>query len=208
LEIKVMTEHGKKHAEAQVGAKEEAKVAGQETAEKEATEKVTKDMVTITKEEYENLLKSKEAQDKRLYVYAEFENFKKRTARDLLQQMTYANEKLIKEVLPIIDNLCRAKDHACENGEKTEEKFAKFLEGIEMILKQLKDVLGKFGVEELSSVGEKFDPNFHEAMEQVESDEHDNGEVVNEYQKGYKFQGRVIRPSKVSVATKKKKEEE
>jgi molecular chaperone GrpE len=208
LEIKVMTEHGKKHAEAQVGAKEEAKVAGQETAEKEATEKVTKDMVTITKEEYENLLKSKEAQDKLLYVYAEFENFKKRTARDLLQQMTYANEKLIKEVLPIIDNLCRAKDHACENGEKTEEKFAKFLEGIEMILKQLKDVLGKFGVEELSSVGEKFDPNFHEAMEQVESDEHDNGEVVNEYQKGYKFQGRVIRPSKVSVATKKKKEEE
>lgn len=203
-----MTEHGKKHAEAQVGAKEEAKVAGQETAEKEATEKVTKDMVTITKEEYENLLKSKEAQDKLLYVYAEFENFKKRTARDLLQQMTYANEKLIKEVLPIIDNLCRAKDHACENGEKTEEKFAKFLEGIEMILKQLKDVLGKFGVEELSSVGEKFDPNFHEAMEQVESDEHDNGEVVNEYQKGYKFQGRVIRPSKVSVATKKKKEEE
>ena len=205
-----MTEHGKKHAEAQVGAKEEAKMAGKEAAAKETTEKVTKEkeMVTITKEEYENLLKSKEAQDKLLYVYAEFENFKKRTARDLLQQMTYANEKLIKEVLPIIDNLCRAKDHACENGEKTEEKFAKFLEGIELILKQLKDVLGKFGVEELSSIGEKFDPNFHEAMEQVESDEHDNGDVVNEYQKGYKFHGRVIRPSKVSVATKKKKEEE
>ena len=203
-----MTEHGKKHVETQVGAKEEAKMAGKETAEKEATEKVTKDMVTITKEEYENLLKSKEAQQKLLYAYAEFENFKKRTAKDLLQQMTYANEKLIKEVLPIIDNLCRAKDHACENGEKTEERFAKFLEGIELILKQLKDVLGKFGVEELSSIGEKFDPNFHEAMEQVESDKHENGDVVNEYQKGYKFQGRVIRPSKVSVATKKKKEEE
>jgi molecular chaperone GrpE len=191
-----MTEHAKKHAE----AKEESKVV-----EKEAT---GKDMVSITKEEYEKLLKSKEAQEKLLYVYAEFENFKKRTARDLLQQMTYANEKLIKEVLPIIDNLCRAKDHACENGEKTEEKFAKFLEGIELILKQLKDVLGKFGVEEVSSIGEKFDPNFHEAMEQVESDKHENGDVVNEYQKGYKFQGRVIRPSKVSVATKKKKEEE
>lgn len=205
-----MTEHGKKHAE----AKDEPKVAGKETAVKEAQKVVEekgtteKEMVSITKEEYEKLLKSKEAQDKLLYVYAEFENFKKRVARDLQQQMTYANEKLIKEVLPIIDNLCRAKDHACENGEKTEERFAKFLEGIDLILKQLMDVLGKFGVEELSSVGEKFDPNFHEAMEQVESDKHDNGDVVDEYQKGYKFHGRVIRPSKVSVATKKKKEEE
>lgn len=201
-----MTEHNKKHAE----AKEDApKTVEKEAVEKEAAkETAEKGMVTITKEDYEKLLKSKEAQDKLLYVYAEFENFKKRSARDLQQQMTYANEKLIKEVLPVIDNLCRAKDHACENGEKTEEKFAKFLEGIDMILKQLKDVLGKFGVEELSSVGEKFDPNFHEAMEQVESEKHDNGDVVDEYQKGYKFHGRVIRPSKVSVATKKKKEEE
>ncbi len=196
-----MTEHSKKNAE----AKEEAIPTVKETMEKETK---GKDMVTVTKEEYEKLMKSKEAQDKLLYVYAEFENFKKRTARDLQQQMTYANEKLIKEVLPIIDNLCRAKDHACEDGKKTEERFAKFLEGIDLILKQLKDTLGKFGVEELSSVGEKFDPNFHEAMEQVESDEHDNGDVVNEYQKGYMFNGRVIRPSKVSVATKKKKEEE
>jgi len=179
-----MTEHGKKEAKEQ-----------------------EKDIVTITKEEYEKLLKSKESQEKLLYVYAEFENFKKRTARDLQQQMAYANESLIKEVLPIIDNLCRAKDHACENGEKSDEKFAKFLEGIDLILKQLMSVLGKFGVEELETKGEKFDPNFHEAMEQVESDDHEHGDIVSEYQKGYKLKDRVIRPSKVIVATKKKKEE-
>jgi len=193
MEQMVMTEHSKKH---------------EETPEVKEVKEQEKDTVTITKEEYEKLLKSKEAQEKLLYVYAEFENFKKRTARDLQQQMAYANESLIKEVLPIIDNLCRAKDHACENGEKSDEKFAKFLEGIDLILKQLMTVLGKFGVEELETKGEKFDPNFHEAMEQVESDDHEHGDIVNEYQKGYKFKDRVIRPSKVSVATKKKKEEE
>ncbi len=191
-----MTDHGKKHVETPE-VKEVKEVKEQE-----------KDTVTITKEEYEKLLKAKEAQEKLLYTYAEFENFKKRSARDLQQQMAYANESLIKEVLPIIDNLCRAKDHACENGEKSDEKFAKFLEGIDLILKQLMSVLGKFGVEELETKGEKFDPNFHEDMEQVESGDHEHGDIVNEYQKGYKLKDRVIRPSKVSVAMKKKKEEE
>jgi molecular chaperone GrpE len=193
MEQIVMTEHGKKHVE---------------TPEVEEVKEQGKDTVTITKEEYEKLLKAKEAQEKLLYTYAEFENFKKRSARDLQQQMAYANESLIKDVLPIIDNLCRAKDHACENGEKSDEKFAKFLEGIDLILKQLMSVLGKFGVEELETKGEKFDPNFHEAMEQVESDDHEHGDIVNEYQKGYKLKDRVIRPSRVSVAMKKKKEEE
>jgi len=188
-----MTEHGKKHAD--------NKEVKEEVKEQE------KDTVTITKEEYELLLKAKEAQEKLLYVYAEFDNFKKRTVRDLQQQMTYANESLIKEVLPIIDNLCRAKDHACDGSENSDEKFAKFLEGIDLILKQLMGALGKFGVEALETKGEKFDPNFHEAMEQVESEDHEHGDIVNEYQKGYKLKDRVIRPSKVSVATNKKKEE-
>lgn len=197
-----MTEHAKKHGKDNA----EAKVPFQtEEGKSEETEKDS--TITISKSEYEQLLKCKEAQDKLLYVYAEFDNFKKRTARDLQQHVAYANEGLIKDVLPIIDNLCRAKDHACDDGEKTEERFSKFLEGIDLILKQLMAVLNKFGVEELNSVGEKFDPNFHEAMEQVESDKHENGEIVNEYQKGYKLKDRVIRPSKVTVATNKKKEE-
>jgi len=162
--------------------------------------------VTITKEEYEDLLKAKKAQQDLLYVYAEFENFKRRSAKDIQQQVTFANEKLIKEVLPIIDNLCRAKDHAAECEGTTEEQFGKFLEGIDMVLKQLTGVLKKFGVEEVSSVGEKFDPNYHEAMEQTESEKHEHGTVLNEYEKGYKLHGRLIRPSKVNVSKKKKED--
>jgi len=176
--------------------------------DKKHHEKKHEDSVTISKKEYEDLLKAKEAQQKLLYVIADFENFKKRNARDTEQQLVYANEKIIKEMLPIVDNLCRAKDHASEtNGNETsKEHFEKFLNGIELILKQLNDVLTKFGVKELSAVGEKFNPEFHEAMDQVETEDHDNGTVVNEYQKGYLLNNRVIRPSRVCVAKKKKED--
>lgn len=181
---------------------------GHEDHDKKHHEKKHEDSITISKKEHEELLRAKEAQQKLLYVIADFENFKKRNARDTEQQLTYANEKIIKEMLPIVDNLCRAKDHACGSNDKetSKEHFDKFLNGIELILKQLNDVLTKFGVKELSSVGEKFNPEFHEAMDQVETEEHDNGTIVNEYQKGYLLNNRVIRPSKVSVAKKKKED--
>ena len=140
-----------------------------------------------------------------LYLFADFENFKKRNAKEIEQQLAYANEKLIKEMLPIVDNLCRAKDHSgeCENNK---EQFAKFVNGLDLILKQFNEVLTKFGVKELSSIGEKFNPEFHEAMDQVETQDHDNGTVVNEYQKGYLLNDRLIRPSRVSVSKKKKED--
>ena len=165
--------------------------------EVEHPEEVVPDTITINKKEYDELLKARDAQKELLYAYAEFDNFKKRHAKDVQQQMTFANEKIVKEILPIADNLVRAKEHACEAD----------VEGLYLIIKQLKDVLGKFGVKELVSVGEKFDPNFHEAMEQTESEEKGDGIVVDEYQKGYKMHDRVIRPCKVCVNTKKKKEE-
>ncbi len=165
------------------------------------------EMVKISKKEYEELQKYKEAQQKLLYAYADFENYKKRAAKDLQQQICYANERLIKEVLPIIDNLSRAKDHAGQCESIDAEQFKKFLEGIDLVLKQLMDALKKFGVEEVCSMGEKFDPNYHEAMDHRESDDHDNGVVIDEYQKGYTLNGRLIRPSKVGVSIKKKKED-
>lgn len=170
-----------------------------------ASNKAECDCVTITKKEYEDLLKAKEAQQKMLYLFADFENFKKRNAKEIEQQLAYANEKLIKEMLPIVDNLCRAKDHSgeCENNK---EQFAKFVNGLDLILKQFNEVLTKFGVKELSSIGEKFNPEFHEAMDQVETQDHDNGTVVNEYQKGYLLNDRLIRPSRVSVSKKKKED--
>jgi molecular chaperone GrpE len=182
-------------------------------SEEDADQKTDQDanqeeMITISKKEYEDLQKAKESQQKLLYAYAEFENYKKRAAKDLEQQICYANERLVKEVLPIIDNLSRAKEHAdnCENINP--EQFQKFLEGIDLVLKQLSTSLKKFGVEEVCSLGEKFDPNYHEAMDHRESKDHDNGVVIDEYQKGYTMNGRLIRPSKVGVSIKKKKEED
>jgi len=183
------------------------KAPGKETDTEPVNDETKAESVTISKAEYDELLKAKKAQEDLLYVYAELENFKRRHSKDLQQQLTFANEKIIKDVLPIIDNLCRAKDHASDCEGTSEEKFTKFLEGLDLILKQLMGVLKKFGVEEVNSIGEKFDPNFHEAMDHKESDKHENGTIVNEYQKGYILHGRLIRPSKVSIATKKKKED-
>lgn len=182
-----------KHIKEVKGAKE-AKV---DEVKQPEVQEVAPDTVTISKKEYDELLKAKDTQKEFLYACAEFDNFKKRHAKDVQQQMAYANEKIVKEILPIADNLMRAKEHACEAD----------VEGLDLIIKQLKDALAKFGVKELSSVGEKFDPNFHEAMDQKESDEHENGVVTDEYQKGYKMHDRVIRPCKVCVNMKKKKEE-
>ena len=173
--------------------------------EEQKDKKEEQESVTIRKKEYDDLLKAKEAQQKLLYVFADFENFKKRNAKDVEQQLAYANERIIKEILPIVDNLCRAKEHATET-DNSKERFDQFLSGIELILKQLKDVLTKFGVKELSAVGEKFNPEYHEAMDQIETDEHDNGTVVNEYQKGYSLNDRIIRPSRVCVSKKKKED--
>jgi molecular chaperone GrpE len=210
-----MTKEDKKHKESKEDTKKLYVVSeqgsGSDAMDKE-TEEVKEeakddDMVSISKKEYEELQKSKEAQQKLLYAYAEFENYKKRAAKDLQQQICYANEKLIKEVLPIIDNLGRAKDHADQCKTLDAEQFQKFLKGIDLVLKQLTDSLKKFGVEEVCSVGEKFDPNYHEAMDHRESEDHDNGVVIDEYQKGYTLNGRLIRPSKVGVSIKKKKED-
>lgn len=171
------------------------------------------DCVTISKEDYENLLKSKKAQQDLLYVCADFENFKKRSAKDLQQQIDFANEKLIKSILPVLDNLNRATEQEvneldfAKDHEVAKENVQKFLEGVLLIKKQLEDVLGKFGVKEVDCVDQKFDPNFHEAMEHKESEHHDNGSVIKEYEKGYVLKGRLIRPSKVCVSKKKNKEE-
>ena len=134
--------------------------------------------VQISKKEYEELLKCKGAQEKLLYVCADFDNYKKRSAKDLEQQVCYANEKLIKEVLPIMDNLSRAREHAKSCDDSSKEQFDKFLEGIDLVFKQIMTALKKFGVEEVCSVGEKFDPNYHEAMDHRESKDHDNGVVM------------------------------
>jgi molecular chaperone GrpE len=187
------------------GCGDSCKCAG-DCADKDVENK--EEAVTISKAEYEELLKAKEekeaAKKDLLYAYADMENFKRRKNRDLEDQIKFANEKLIKDVLPVIDNLHLALEHAktADAGENNKQ-IDSFLQGVELISKQLLDVMSRFGVECISSEGSQFDPNFHEALDQQETEDHQTGKVIKEYQKGYLLKGRVLRCSKVSVAKKK-----
>mgnify|MGYP001333870446 FL=1 len=142
--------------------------------------------------------------DRYVRQVAEAENFKKRNARERDDAIRFANEALLKEILPVLDNLERAIAHAAggENGKS-------LIDGVEMVLKGFLDVLSKFGVSRISSVGHPFDPSKHEAMAQVVSDEFEPNTVVDELHKGYMFRDRLLRASLVSVAkaseTKEKK---
>jgi molecular chaperone GrpE len=159
------------------------------------------DLITIPKLEYDELLKGKEAEKKMMYAYAEFENYKRRQKKELEDKVKFANEQLIKQILPVLDNLILAKDHATKTEDNVQIK--NFIQGVEMILKQMGDVLNGFGVEIVQTLGQKFDPYFHEALSQVESEMHEAGVIVDEYQKGYVMNGRLIRPAKVTIAKTK-----
>ncbi len=132
---------------------------------------------------------------------AELDNFKKRTLRDKEDSIRFANEYLIKDLLPILDNLERAVAHAKGGG-----NGRPLVDGVEMVLKGFFDVLGKHGVTQISAAGQPFDPAKHEAMTQIETAAHAPNTVVEEYHKGYLFHDRLLRPALVSVAKSPDKE--
>jgi molecular chaperone GrpE len=149
-------------------------------------------------------LEAKNNYDRWLRQTAELDNFKKRTARERDEGIRLANEALIKDLLPVVDNLERAVAHASGGG-----NGKPLVEGVEMVLRQFLDVLTKHGAVQMLAVGQSFDPAKHEAMTQVESEDHEPNSVVEEHQKGYLFRDRLLRPALVSVAktpgTKEKK---
>jgi len=132
-----------------------------------------------------------------LYMQAEFENFKKRNIREKEENLKYANEKLIKDLLPVIDNLERALNHAGEPG-----SAKNISEGIQLTLNDLFKVLEKAGLNRIEAIGKVFDPTYHEALLQEDRDDIDPDLVVSEFEKGYILNGRLLRPSKVSVSRK------
>jgi len=136
--------------------------------------------------------------DSFLRVTAEFENLKKRHARDREESRKFSNEALIKNLLGVIDNL----EQALVHSDGDDETLACVCEGVELTLKGLMDVLAKEGVVRVPSLGQPFDPNFHEAVSEIEDDSVEAGTVVHELQSGYMLNGRLIRPSKVVVGRK------
>jgi molecular chaperone GrpE len=145
---------------------------------------------------------AKENYDRYLRQVAELENFKKRTNRERDEAIRFANEALVKDLLPIVDNLERAIMHAKDGG-----NGKPLIEGVEMVLRGLLDTLAKHGVVPISAVGQPFDPQKHEAMAQVENSTYDPNIVVEEHHKGYLLRDRLLRPALVSVAKTPKSQE-
>ncbi|MCD6187173.1 MAG: nucleotide exchange factor GrpE [Desulfuromusa sp.] len=138
---------------------------------------------------------TKAHQEQYLRTLAEMENLRKRTQRDKEELAKYANENILREILPVIDNLERAVEHA----EQTESDDGLF-EGVQMTLTQFGQLLSKFGVESVDAVGQPFDPAYHQAMGQMESAEHPVNTVVQQMQKGYQLNKRLLRPAFVMLA--------
>ena len=138
---------------------------------------------------------SNENYDRYLRQVAELENFRKRANREKQEAIRFANEALVKDLLPVVDNLERAIAHARGGG-----NGKPLVEGVEMVLKGFFDALGKHGVVPIAAVGERFDPEKHEAMTQIESGAYEPNTVVEEHHKGYLLRDRLLRPALVSVA--------
>ncbi len=153
------------------------------------------ELETLRRELEAKTQEAKSNYERLLRQAAELENFKKRSTREREDAIRFANESLVKDLLPIVDNLERAVAHASGGG-----NGKPLVEGVEMVLRGLLDVLAKHGVSPISAQGQPFDPTKHEAMSQVESDEHEPNSVVEELHKGYMLRDRLLRAALVSVA--------
>ncbi len=156
----------------------------------------------LTPEQLEDLKekasKAEEYWDRLLRQTADFENFKKRAAREKQDAIKFANESLLKNLIPIIDNFEMALGAA--TGENINVESLK--QGIGMVHSMLKKSLAESGLEEIDATGQTFDPTFHEAVSQKETTEVPEGQVVQQMRKGYKFRDRLLRPASVVVAKK------
>jgi molecular chaperone GrpE len=146
--------------------------------------------------------KAAENYDKYVRAVAELDNYRKRAVREKADAIKYGNESLLRDILPLVDNVDRALEHA-----GTSDDFAAFKKGLKMLHEQLLCCLKKHGVEVVDTAGKDFDPNVHEAMLQVESDEHEASKVVSEFERGYLLNGRLLRPAKVCVCKRPEKED-
>jgi molecular chaperone GrpE len=150
------------------------------------------------------------AKDQLLRERAELENFKRRMQREKSEALRYASEHLLRDILPVLDNLERAIDAAtaAETGgvdpATQASRMDALVTGIKMVLHQFMETLGRFGVSRVSSTGEAFDPSHHEAVAHVETDEQPAGAVVDEHAPGYRLHERLLRPAQVTVAKAKR----
>ena len=189
--------NGKKESE---GAPLKVKLEGNEgekalpEKEKAAEKKELTPLEKLQAQLEEKTRESSEYFDKWLRLRAEFENFKKRMLKEKADLMKFGNESLLKALLPVVDNLGRAIEHG-----KSAKENSPFLEGVEMVQKELLTILERFGVKPVQAVGEVFDPEKHEAVSQAES-ELESNRVISAVESGYFYHDRLLRPARVIVS--------
>lgn len=179
---------------------EEKSVDSAQTEENESTESNEDEVLNaeIVEESSEGTDLQKEIEALKaseLRIRADFDNFRRRTNEENAKRVKFASQSVIEKLIPLIDNFERALQ-----VNATSEDAKQIQSGVEMIYRQLLDVLNSEQVEVIEAVGQPFDPNFHQAVMQEPSDEFESGIVTMELQKGYTMHGRVIRPSMVKVA--------
>jgi len=173
-----------------------------ETPEEEATEAEEVPVAEIVEDEEEGpseleqaQLEAKEAREEMLRMRAETDNLRKRLQKEKQDSVQFANQRLIKQLIPIFENLDRALKAPDTNVESLKE-------GVQLTSDQALALFKKENVEPINAVGELFDPSIHEVLSQMESNDHDENTVIEEFSKGYRMNGRVLIPSRVVIAKK------
>lgn len=181
--------------EAEEEAKAEAAEEAEEKAEAEETEEAAEDKAAD-----EEASAEEQESERYMRLMAEFQNFKRRAAKEKTDIHAFANERIVNDLLPVLDNFERALGQEAEASEN--EELKNYAKGMELIFEQLKGALEKAGVKEIEALGEDFDPNVHNAVMTEQTDEYEDGKISKVMQKGYKLNDRVVRPSMVAVNKK------
>lgn len=170
-------------------------VDDQTTDENSADQAEAQTEAVVSQEAFQTLEKDYEAlKEKMLRLTAEYDNFRKRTQREKAADLKYKAQDLATDLVPVVDTFDRALQLKPD-----ENSIDSFYEGMEMIYRQLMQALSQAGVEEIETEGETFDPNFHQAVMQVEDDQYESQAIVETLQKGYRLKDRIIRPAMVKV---------
>lgn len=178
----------------QLNALENLSIGMKEKYENEISD-LKKQIAQLESEKLEAEKKAKEANEKFVRNYAEMENYRKRVAKEKDELRQYGAEKIFQELLPVLDSMEKALEHAEEKEPNVKEMIA----GVELVNKQLLQALEKFGLKPIQAQGQVFDPNFHEAISQQESNQYAPDTVLAEHRRGYQLHQRVLRPAMVTV---------
>lgn len=180
-----------KEVELEEEAMEEQKDQEATPAEDVSSENTSTDEDSSNNNEEKKDKEQEDSQNQYLRLMADFQNYRKRTEKEKSSIYAYANEKIMEDMLSVLDNFERALEHSSGEGD--------FKEGMEMIFKEMKGVLEKAGLAELSPLGEDFDPNFHNAVMTGSDSNYESGKVIDVMQKGYLLNGKLLRAAMVKV---------